>query len=112
MNLILEYYKRKIDNFLKEVVEYCEDNNIDNFYDFLFYNKNDICSPAYYILQICPSVFLVNSKSFKKYYNTLDKDFQNDLIPNDKWNEYIRVLKRNKNLLNYIKEIQGDDSVL
>lgn len=111
--IIERYYNKKIKDFNKIVKTFCEGNNINiSFENFLFHDMNDICSPAYYFIHLCPKIYLVNSKAFFKYYSKLDKDFQNEIILKEQIHESLIFLKRNKKLLKILKKYQKEDSVL
>jgi len=111
--MIIKYYNKKINDFVKLAKQYCKENDIEySFKDFLNHKKNDICSPAYYYLHLCPSLFLANSKSFMEYYHTLDDDFRNDIITRTQIKEDLILLKRHKPLLRMIKKKLGEDSIL
>ena len=111
--MINRFYARDIRQFLKEKNDYCSENNIENdMRSFLFYNKGDICSPAYYFLHTCPRIFLANSKAFLDYHSTLDIDFQEDILKTTEIKKYKRMLKGNIKLLEFIKKIQKQDSIL
>ena len=108
-----KYYTKKIKDFLKIVETYCKGQKIDfSFENFLFHDMNDVCSSAFYFIHLCPKIYLVNSKSFIKYYNLLDKDFQDDIITREQIQENLVFLKKNKKLLIMLKKIQKDDSIL
>jgi hypothetical protein len=108
-----KYYTKKIKDFLKITETYCKGQKIENtFHNFLFHDMNGICSPAFYFIHLCPKIYLVNSKSFIKYYNSLDKDFQEDIITREQIHENLVFLKKNKTLLVMLKKIQKDDSIL
>lgn len=111
--MIERYYTKKINEFLKITDDFCEEHNIKEktFENFLFYEKNQYCSPAFYFLHLCPNVYLVNSKSFMKYYNLLEDDFKDDIITKSEIREAVLTLKRNKNILLMLKQIQKNDSI-
>lgn len=108
-----KYYNKKIKDFMQIAKTYCKGNKIEfSFNNFLFHDMNDFCSPAFYFIHLCPKIYLVNSKSFIKYYNALDKDFQNDIISREEIQENLVFLKKNKKLLKMLKKIQKEDSIL
>lgn len=110
---IQRYYHKKITEFNKIIKDYCENNNIKvSFESFLFHNKNEYCSPAFYHIHLCPKIYLVNSKIFQDYYNSLDKDFQQDIITEKEIIENKQLLRQNKELLKMLKKYQKEDSIL
>ena len=113
LDVVDKIYAKRLNIALKDMKAFCKKEKIENkFSTFLFYNHNGICSPAYYSLHLFPKQYLVNSKSFYKYYKNLDIDFQQDIITHEELLLIKKELKRNKNFLNYLKKIQGDDSLL
>ena len=113
MTMTERYYTKKIKDFLKIKDVFCEERNINNsFKEFLFHEKNDFCSPAFYVLHLCPKIYLVNSKIFKKYYYSLDKDFRDDLLTGTEFHENLIFIKRNKKILKMLKSVQKNDSIL
>lgn len=113
LDTIDKLYARRLNTVLKDMKKFCKEEQIPvDFKTFLNYKHNGICSPAYYFLHMFPKQYLVNSKSFMKYYNKLDSDFQNDIIEHSEIHEVKKELKKNKTMLNYLKQIQGEDSLL
>lgn len=110
---IQRYYHKKITEFNKIIKDYCKNNNIKvSFEDFLFHNKSEYCSPAFYYIHLCPKIYLVNSKIFQEYYKSLDSDFQQDIITETEIIENKNLLKTNKQLLKMLKEYQKEDSIM
>lgn len=92
---------------------YCAKHNLkEDFRTFLFHGKNDVCSKTYRFLYGCPKIYLVNSKAFREYYETLDCDFKRDIIDEEDINRVLLWLKRNKKLKKFLKKVMGKDSVL
>jgi hypothetical protein len=113
MNIKEKYYRKKIKDFLKIVKDFCDDNNINyTFKDFLFYNKNEFCSPAYYHLHLAPKIFLVNSKTYMNYHNSLDVDFKQDILTEEDIRKNKILLKSNDRILNMLRTYQKNDSIL
>lgn len=111
--VINRIYVRQLNRFFKSMHDFCDKNGIAyDFPTFLFYNKNEICSPAYRFLYICPKPYLANSIAFSKYYKTLDKDFRDDIMDEDVYNNTIKWLSNNEKLKNLLKKIMGNDSLL
>ena len=113
LDVVDRIYAKRLNIALKDMKAFCKQEEIEvNFPTFLFYNHNGICSPAYYSLHLFPKQYLVNSKSFYKYDKGLDIDFQQDIITHEEISSIKKDLKRNKKMLNYLRNIQGDDSLL
>ncbi len=110
------YNKRVIERttyFHKFISDYCNANNIKvSFTNFLNHEHNGIISKTFHFLLNAPAEYLVNSKSFFKYYNTLDFDFQEE-IPASRFFKTIYIeLTHNKKLKTFLKELMGEDSRL
>lgn len=113
MEIILIYYRKKIKEFLKMVEEFCVRNGLENsIKNFLDFQWNGFYSPAYNYLLKAPKIYILNSKKIWEYYQKLDPDFQQDLIPKDEIKELEYDLKHTPYLRDFIKEIMGEDSRL
>ena len=110
MKFINIIYKRQIKEFNIIMKDRCKEWNIDfTMKDFLYYNKNDFCSPAYQYLLACPKHLLVVSKSFKQYWNSLDSDFKLDIMSLKDFNSLRYDLRNNSSLSKYIKKQLKED---
>lgn len=108
-------YKKQLRNFLFHMETFCNTHDINvDFRTFLFYKKNDFCSPSYQTLFLCPKPYLTNSKAFIEYYSSIDQDFRKDLFENedDDIKLIFNSLKKNIKLVKLLKKIMGDDSIL
>lgn len=110
MNFVNIIYKRQIKDFNIIMKDKCKEWNIlATMPYFLNYKKNDFCSPAYQYLFNCNKQYLVASKSFKYYWNSLDIDFKNDLMTANEFNSLRFTLRDNKSLYKFIKKQLKDD---
>jgi len=113
IDVITRIYMAKTRKAINYMNKFCKENKIENnFNTFLFYEFSGFCSPAYYYLHFFPKLYLANSRSYRKYHKQLDKDFQDDILPTNEIRMLIKQLKRDEQLLEYFKSIQGDDSYL
>jgi len=111
--ILNKYYISKYNKFNKIVKKFCNEKNICyNFITFLNYNKNAFASETYKYLHVAPKIFLACSKSFDKYYNSLDIDFATDIIERKELYEYRKQIKKNKELLLFFKQQLKNDFIL
>lgn len=112
-HFINRVYKKQIKNFNIAMKRYCEEHNLKNdFETFLYHEWNGFTSPAYNYLFILPVIYLVNSTAFMNYYYQLDKDFQDDLVTISEINALKKELKRNEEMVIYLRKIMGKDALL
>lgn len=84
-----------------------------NIKDFMEYKEKptQYVPTIYKYLFSAPKVFLANSKSFRKMYEQLDRDFALDLIdPGELKNMKVRIFIDNE-LREGLKEIMAEDSM-
>lgn len=107
-----ELLQKEINKFLKILIKFCEERDIKkNFAVFLKHKtkENQYLPDSYKYIFNCPNIILNSSRSYKEFYYSLDKDFQNDLHrPNIK----CLFIPANKQIVKYVKIILGKDFIL
>jgi len=109
-NKLLIWRAKKFHNM---VMTFCKQHNIPQTFEaFLHYETiNGWVSDTYKYLPGAPKLYLVNSKAFQKYYNSLDVDFQNDIFTKAEMRVYKQQLILNYKLEKELKKIMKDDSI-
>jgi hypothetical protein len=79
---LTEYRKKQIITFLKTVKKFCKERDISfNLNSFFTYKTDDhqYIPDCYKYVLDAPAILLCASKSYKKFYYSLDPDFQQDI---------------------------------
>jgi|GEM_PF-5570379 len=111
MSYINNYYIKKIKEFHNKFLpKYCDEQNIETSFDtFLNYKKNAFTSETFKYLSRVPIVYLACSRAFRKYYNTLDPDFQHDIATMEELKASKQTVHINKELKDFLKGIMNKD---
>ena len=115
MKYLNRYLDRKIKEFYSLMRQYCTENNIK--YDmnsFLNHKKESqqYVSSTYKYLWRAPKEFLANSRSFMKYRSTLDSDFKEDLLSDQKLKKINVRLKIDRELRKTVNAYLKDDAIV
>lgn len=111
---IAELEKSKIKKWHNFVLKFCKQNKLpQDFYSFLNYEAGGgYVGSTWAYLITANKYYLANSKTFQDYYYTLDKDFRDDILPIDDYRKIQTELRINTKLIQYLRKIQKDDSIL
>jgi type IV secretory pathway VirJ component len=98
-------------SYHKKIMTFCEAYNIPkNFESFLWYEHNGITSKTYRFLYTAPIYYLSNSKAFEKFYNSLAKDFRDDIASVATIKETQKYIVTSNKLAKALKKLMKDDS--
>jgi len=101
----------KFDSFVKD---FCEQRGIDkNFISFLTHKTTptQYVPDSYNSLYRAPLELLVSSKSFKDFYDNLDEDFKQDLVPHDTYRSQFLTLATQQSIQKILKSYLKEDCV-
>jgi hypothetical protein len=112
MDVITRYYTKRIKNFNMTINTFCKEKGIpSSLNNALTYKANMGIGCFWKNLYVAPKIYLANSKSFLAYRESLDIDFQNDIITNDEIFALQQETIKNKHIKEQLKKVMKYDFI-